>query len=151
MCFFFLPESNSFPGPRQLHINWPKKWCQGYSVQVLWCCHCQLNTNLEVRSLSCCLTISLSLCLFLSHAPTPYLTSVFCCFVPVFPIHVVLVLCTSSSLFSPSHIDSSWKICLIFHILLMFPLSVFSLPSVGLSFPLSVRSILSGGLTASRS
>lgn len=38
MCFS-LPESNSFPGPRQLHINWPRRRCQGCSAQVLWRCH----------------------------------------------------------------------------------------------------------------
>lgn len=49
MCFS-LPESNSFPGPRQLHINWPRRQCQGYSAQVLWHCHHQLNIDLEVYS-----------------------------------------------------------------------------------------------------
>lgn len=51
MCFS-LPESNSFPGPRQLHINWPRRQCQDYSVQVLWRCHRQLNIDLEVCSYS---------------------------------------------------------------------------------------------------
>lgn len=49
MCFS-LPESNSFPGPRQLHINWPRRQCQDYSVQVLRRCHRQLNIDLEVCS-----------------------------------------------------------------------------------------------------
>lgn len=48
MCFS-LPESNSFPGPRQLHINWPRRRCQGYSTQVLWRCHRQPNIDLEAR------------------------------------------------------------------------------------------------------
>lgn len=51
MCFS-LPESNSFPGPRQLHINWPRRQCQDYSVQVLRRCHRQLNIDLEVSSAS---------------------------------------------------------------------------------------------------
>lgn len=51
MCFS-LPESNSFPGPRQLHINWPRRQCQDYSVQVLRRCHRQLNIDLEVSSSS---------------------------------------------------------------------------------------------------
>lgn len=59
MCFS-LPESNSFPGPRQLHINWPRRRCQGYSTQVLWRCHRQLNIDLEVHSysLSACFSLS---------------------------------------------------------------------------------------------
>lgn len=67
MCFS-LPESNSFPGPRQLHINWPRRRCQGYSTQVLWRCHRQLNIDLEVHSYSLCLPVSL----FLLHVIFPF-------------------------------------------------------------------------------
>lgn len=59
MCFS-LPESNSFPGPRQLHINWPRRQCQSDSAPVLWRCHRQLNIDLEVLSYSLCLPVSLS-------------------------------------------------------------------------------------------
>lgn len=68
MCFS-LPESNSFPGPRQLHINWPRRRCQGYSAQVLWRRHRQLNIDLEVCSYSLYLPASLPL------SPSCYLQS----------------------------------------------------------------------------
>lgn len=71
MCFS-LPESNSFPGPRQLHINWPRRQCQGYSVQVLWRCHRLLNVDLEgslLFFLSCSLYQSVSLSPFSPTSP----------------------------------------------------------------------------------
>lgn len=60
MCFS-LPESNSFPGPRQLHINWPRRQCQDYSVQVLRRCHRQLDIDLEVCSSSSLAFLSFTL------------------------------------------------------------------------------------------
>lgn len=68
MCFS-LPESNSFPGPRQLHINWPRRQCQGYSAQVLRRCHRQLNIDLEVCSYSLYQPVLLSLSLSFILSP----------------------------------------------------------------------------------
>lgn len=81
MCFS-LPDSNSFPGPRQLHINWPRRRCQGCSGRVLWCCHLQLNTDLEVYS---CSLHQLSLLSFFFSLSPFSLISLFLCFVCVFP------------------------------------------------------------------
>lgn len=71
MCFS-LPDSNSFPGPRQLNINWPRRRCRGCSVQDFWCCYHQLNTDLEVCSSSLhqlsLLNLSLSLLHLSSHS-----------------------------------------------------------------------------------
>lgn len=85
MCFS-LPESNSFPGPRQLHINWPRRQCQGYSAQVLRRCHRQLNIDLEVCSYSLYqpVLLSLSLLHFISHLP------LFCLFQPLQSLHARL-------------------------------------------------------------
>lgn len=82
MCFS-LPDSNSFPGPRQLHINWPRRRCQGCSLQVLWCCHLQLNADLEVCSFSPSALpafsplslISLFLCFVLSNTDVCFFTA----------------------------------------------------------------------------
>ena len=68
MCFS-LPESNSFPGPRQLHINWPRRRCQGYSTQVLWRCHRQPNIDLEVCSYSASPSYYLPYLLSLNTSP----------------------------------------------------------------------------------
>lgn len=105
MCFS-LPESNSFPGPRQLHINWPRRQCQGCSAQVLWRCHRQLNIDPDVRSYPLCLPVSLSLSpssYLLSSSPLPLHTTQslhawwFVCF-SVFHKHIQPFTDSSSSL-----------------------------------------------------
>lgn len=78
MCFS-LPDSNSIPGPRQLHINWPRRRCQGCSVQDFWCCYHQLNTDLEVCSSSLHQLSLLNLSLSPSFLISLFLSFVFVC------------------------------------------------------------------------
>lgn len=89
MCFS-LPESNSFPGPRQLHINWPRRQCQGYSAQVLRRCHRQLNIDLEVCSYSLYQPVLLSLSLSFILSPSSSLLSL-----PAAPVFTCTIVCIS--------------------------------------------------------
>lgn len=152
MCFS-LPESNSFPGPRQLHINWPRRRCQGYSAQVLWRCHRRLSIDLEVRSYSACFPLSfmlspMSFFLFLVSAYLPSLCmcdSLFVCF-PLLLLHTHsrrLFLLLFSSI--PPLTAFLSLLLIVLSSLSMFPLLCF----LRLSFTLSVRSILSRGFTES--
>ena len=160
MCFS-LPESNSFPGPRQLHINWPRRRCQGYSAQVLWRRHRQLNIDLEVCSYSLYLPVSLPLspsCYLQSpssfvsaYVPSLCMYDCSCPFLP--PKHMHRPPSSRPSLHSliPLHLLFS---LFIVSILLMSPLSASSPPFPPRSPPslcLSVRSILSRSFTAGRS
>lgn len=103
MCFS-LPESNSFPGPRQLHINWPRRRCQGYSAQVLWRCHRQLNIDLEVCSYS---LLFLSLSLSSSLPLSLHTSQVFACFVYLFSFTNTHSLTLYLLLLTPPFIDPS--------------------------------------------
>lgn len=158
MCFS-LPESNSFPGPRQLHINWPRRRCQGYSAQVLWRCHRRLSIDLEVRSYSACFPLSFMLSptsffLFFVSAYLPSLCmcdSLFVCFPLLLHTHrrrLFLLLFSSIPLLTAF---LSLLLLLVLSSLSMFPLhSRFPLFCfLHLSFTLSVRSILSRGFTES--
>lgn len=88
MCFS-LAESNSFPGPRQLHINWPRRQSQGYSAQVLRRCHRQLNIDLEVCSYSLYQPVLLSL------FPSFYLPSSSLLSLPTAPVFTCMIVCIS--------------------------------------------------------
>lgn len=149
MCFS-LPEPNSFPGPRQLHINWPRRQCQGYSVQVLWRCHRLLNVDLEVHSYSFCHVLSISLSLF-HLSPLPLRSSRDCLrsSSPSQPctLHFPAARSPHSpnlalTYFPPRHLhslDVSSSLCVLFCV-----------SSMCLSFTLflSFNRILSGGFTA---
>lgn len=128
MCFS-LPESNSFPGPRQLHINWPRRRCQGYSAQVLWRCHRQLNIDLEVCSYSL-LFLSLFLPLFL------------CLCIPPKSLHVLFIYFlsqTHTALHSASSFSRLHSLIPPLTFFLLHPLDVSSLLSVPfLLFPWGV-------------
>lgn len=108
MCFS-LPESNSFPGPRQLHINWPRRQCQGYSAQVLWRCHHQLNIDLEV-----CSSPALSLIL----SPIFFFLSF------VFEYVIFFFFCISPALYTDISFSSSSSLILSPHSCFLFLLSV---------------------------
>ncbi len=140
MCFS-LPESNSFPGPRQLHINWPRRRCQGYSAQVLWRCHRQLNIDLEVCSYSLYLPDSLSLSCMLS--PISFCISLVPAFLPILSMRNCLC-----SAFSQAHIHThthTHNLTLFILLLLMSPFGDLSFISFfsSSSYLLDVSSLLS--------
>lgn len=125
MCFS-LAVSNSFPGPRQLHINWPRRRCQGYSAQVLWRCHHQLNIDLEVCSYSLFPLLSLLSCYLL------------------FPL-LHFLLCIMSLSLSSQHYYILWTVYYFYSI---SQPSVFLIPPL-LLYSSSVRSIINRVFTAS--
>lgn len=104
MCFS-LPDSNSFPGPRQLHNNWPRRRCQGCSAQVFGCCHLRLNTDLEVCSCSLHQLSPLSLS-FISHLTLP----LFCLCLP-FPFKHMCVFSQRDCLSSSSSVHPLLFVC----------------------------------------
>lgn len=134
MCFS-LPESNSFPGPRQLHINWPRRQRRGYSTQVLWRCHRQPTTDLEVSSHS--LSLPLFHIIFLLAlfpcTPSPLFACVIVCLLLFLSQSHTNITSLSLSLLVPSFIDPS--ISFLFYPSLSCPASQRSLsPPVPLRF-----------------